>query len=105
MTEVVVQLWLVLKITGLKLIKAVILHFIFGYWEFCDYLLLILASMLILYLMTLSARGGWGVCVCVGVGGGGDAYVCVCVCVGVWGGEGGGGVVGVELISSLALFF
>ena len=87
MTEVVVQLWLVLKITGLKLIKAVILHFIFGYWEFCDYLLLILAWMLILYLMTLSARGGWGVCVG-GLGGGGDAYVCVCVC---WGVKGGGG--------------
>lgn len=79
MTEVVVQLWLVLKITGLKLIKAVILHFIFGYWEFCDYLLLILAWMLILYLMTLSTGGGWG-------GGGGGGYVCVC-----WGVRGGGG--------------
>lgn len=60
MTEVVVQLWLVLKITGLQLIKAVVLHFIFGYWEFSDYLLLILAWVLILYLMTFSEVGGGG---------------------------------------------
>ena len=66
-TVVVVQLWLALKITGLQLIKAVILHFIFGYWEFGDYSLLILAWMLILYLMTLSEGGGC-VCVCVSWG-------------------------------------
>lgn len=62
MTEVVVKLWLLQKITRLQSNQAVILHFIFGYWEFCDYLLLILAWMLILYLMTLSVGG---VCVCV----------------------------------------
>ena len=76
MTVVVVQLWLALKITGLQLIKAVVLHFIFGYWEFCDYSLLILAWMLILYLMTLSE-------------GGGSVFMCVCVCVCV-GGRGWG---------------
>lgn len=82
MTEVVVKLWLLQKITRLQSNQAVILHFIFGYWEFCDYLLLILAWMLILYLMTLSVGG---VCVC--------TFVCTCA-----------GVVRVELISSLALF-
>lgn len=79
MTEVVVQLWLPPQITGLQSIQAVVLHFLFGYWEFCDYLLLILAWMLILYLMTLSEGGG-----------GGGVFVCV------W--------VRVELILSLALF-
>lgn len=92
MTGVAVQLWLPLKITGLSSIQAVILHFVFGYWEFCDYLFLILARMLILYLMTLS-EGGVRVCICARV------CVCLCVCVHVV-----GEVVRVELISSLALF-
>lgn len=87
------QLRLPLKITGLSSIQALILHFVFGYWEFCDYLLLILARMLILYLMTLS-EGGAPVCICAWC-----ARACVCVCVPVV-----GEVVRVELISSLALF-
>lgn len=62
------QLWLLLKITGLQSIQKVILRFIFGYWEFCDYLLLALAWMLIFYLMTLNE----GVCVCVCMHRGGD---------------------------------
>lgn len=74
------QLWLLLKITGLQSIQKVILHFIFGYWEFCDYLLVALAWMLIFYLMTL------------------NECVCVCVCM-HW-----GVMVSVELLLRLSYF-
>lgn len=71
MTVVVSQLWLMLNITELQLSQQLfyILHLII--WEFCDYLLLILAEMSIKYLMILSEERG----VCVFFWGGG---LCAC---------------------------